>query len=122
MLLPWYHPVCLLFVSEEKPLHRVRSLPNLCSAGEKDHSIHSSRATWELSTPPTCLHVLEHRILSWEGRSRCGSEVAFPSDLAPVIGSLLAAFLVLFRSTRVRLYMVVDINNSTRWTKCQLDL
>src|SRR6266851_846609 len=70
---------------------------------------------------PSYLSLRIERVrLSWEGRSRGGSEAAHPSDLAPVIGSLLAAILVLFRSTRVRLYAVVSVNNSIRWKKCQL--
>src|SRR6202030_2654894 len=50
MLLPWYHPVCLLPVSEEKPLQ-------LCSAGEKDHSflVHALHG----NSPPLLL-VIAH--------------------------------------------------------------
>src|SRR6266849_10250169 len=119
ILLPWYHPVCLLPVSEEKPLHRGRSHYNFVARAKKTTRLWFRRCMGTIH--PSYLSLRMERVrLSWEGRSRGGSEAAHPSDLAPVIGSLLAAILVLFRSTRVRLYAVVNVNNSIRSTECQL--
>ena len=77
---------------------------------------YSYSLTWELPTCPTCLCICtkrtQYRKLSSVSRSRRRSESTFPSELAPVFGSLLVVTLILVSLSAGHFYFILICNIS----------